>query len=159
MPSQPDGDADAPTAASASASAWRRLPPQPGGEAPAAASRRRAPPWSYPFPRGRLLAESEARAPTSSETWVPMGPHRPGSRRSLSSGPDLPEAQLTCKWVRRPYPQSRQPWKTSDDLIQTPEDLPGLWRKLLPRSRCGAASRSEDRGILSVITEGNLPNL
>jgi hypothetical protein len=65
------------------------------------------------------------------ETWVPMGPHRPGSPRSLSSGPDLPEAPPTCKWAQGPYPQSRQPWKTSDDLIQTPEDLPGLRRKLL----------------------------
>jgi hypothetical protein len=88
-----------------------------------------------------------------------MGTHRPGSRRSLSSGPELPEAPPTYKWVRRPYPQSRRPWKTSDDLIQTPEDQPGLWRKLLPRSRCGAISRSMDRGILSVITKGDLPNM
>jgi hypothetical protein len=49
--------------------------------------------------------------------------------------------------------------KTSDDLIQTPEGMPSLWRKLLPRSQCDAASRSVDRGILSVITEGALPNL
>jgi hypothetical protein len=33
---------------------------------------------------------------TPCETWVPTGPHRPGSQRSLSSGPDLPEALLTC---------------------------------------------------------------
>jgi hypothetical protein len=79
------------------------------------------------------------------------GPHRPWSRRSLSSGPNLPEAPPTCKWAYRPYPQSRGPRKTSDDLIWTPEDLSGLW--------CGAASRSKDRGILFVITEGNLPNL
>jgi hypothetical protein len=39
------------------------------------------------------------------------------------------------------------------------EDLPGLWCKLLPRSQCGAAIRFEYRGIPSVITEGNLPNL
>jgi hypothetical protein len=25
-----------------------------------------------------------------------------------------------------------QPWKALDDLIQIPEDLPGLWRKSLP---------------------------
>jgi hypothetical protein len=37
---------------------------------------------------------------TRSETWVPMGPHRLGSQRSLSSGPDLPEALPTCKWAR-----------------------------------------------------------
>jgi hypothetical protein len=28
--------------------------------------------------------------------------------------------------------QSRRPWKTSDDLIKTPKDLSGLWRKFLP---------------------------
>jgi hypothetical protein len=87
-----------------------------------------------------------ARAPQC-ETWVPMGPHRPGSRRSLSSGPNLPESPPTCKWAQRPYPQSWRPWKTSDDLIQTPEDLPGLQRKPLPRSWYDAASRSEDCGI------------
>jgi hypothetical protein len=29
----------------------------------------------------------------------------------LSSGPNLPEVQPTCKWVWRTYPQSRRPWK------------------------------------------------
>jgi hypothetical protein len=47
MPSQPDRDADAPTVAPASASAWLRPPPQHGEEAPAAVPRRRAPPCSY----------------------------------------------------------------------------------------------------------------
>jgi hypothetical protein len=61
------------------------------------------------------------------EIWVPMGPHRPGSQRSLSSELDLPEALPTCKWAQRPYPQSRRPWKTSDDLIQIADDLLGLW--------------------------------
>jgi hypothetical protein len=61
------------------------------------------------------------------------GPHRPGSQRSLSSGPGLPEAQSTWKWTRRPYPQPSRPWKTREDLIQTPEDPPGLWRKTLPQ--------------------------
>jgi hypothetical protein len=69
------------------------------------------------------------------ETWVPMGPHLPGSQRSLSSGLDLPEALTTCKWARRPYLQSRRPWKTLDDLIQIADDLPGLRGKLLLRSR------------------------
>jgi hypothetical protein len=40
---------------------------------------------------------------------------------------------------------------TLDDLIQIPGDLLGLWRKLLPRSRCGAANRFEDREILSLV--------
>jgi hypothetical protein len=48
---------------------------------------------------------------------------------------------------------------TLDDLIQIPEDLSGLWRKLLPRSRCDTTNRAEDHGILSVIMEGDLPNL
>jgi hypothetical protein len=69
------------------------------------------------------------------KTWVPMGPHRPGSQRSLSSGPDLPEALPTCKWAWRPHPQSRRPWKASDDLIQIAEYPPGLWGKIIPRSR------------------------
>jgi hypothetical protein len=69
------------------------------------------------------------------------------------------EAPPTYKWAQRPYPQIRRLWKTSDNLIQIPEDLPGLWRKLLPRSRRGTANRSEDREILFVITEGDLPNV
>jgi hypothetical protein len=81
-----------------------------------------------------------------------MGPHRPGSWRSLSSGPDLSEAPPTCKWTRIPYPQPRQPWKTSSDLIRISEDLPGLWRKFSPTSRHGATSRSADREIHPVIT-------
>jgi hypothetical protein len=47
-----------------------------------------------------------------------MGPHQPGSQRSLSNGPDLPEAPTTCKWARRSYPQPWRPWKTPADLIQ-----------------------------------------
>jgi hypothetical protein len=69
------------------------------------------------------------------ETWVPMGPHQLGSQRCLPSGPDLPEALPTCKWARRPYPQSRRPWKTLYDLIQIADDQLGLRSKLPPRSR------------------------
>jgi hypothetical protein len=88
-----------------------------------------------------------------------MGPHRTGSRRSLSSRPDLLEAPPTCKWAQRPFPQFWRPQTTSSELIWTPEDLLGLWRKLPLDRGGGTASRSEDRGILSVITEGDLPNL
>jgi hypothetical protein len=88
-----------------------------------------------PHRRDFVSAALPTRRSEACETWVPMGPHRPGSQRSLSSGPDLPEAMPTCKWARRPYPQSRRPWKTLDDLIQITEDLPGLCSKLLPRSR------------------------
>jgi hypothetical protein len=42
-------------------------------------------------------------------------------------------SSATYKWAPRPYQQPRRPWKTSGDLIQTLEDLPGLWRKLLPQ--------------------------
>jgi hypothetical protein len=31
------------------------------------------------------------------ETWVPLGPHRPGSRPSPTSGSDLPEDPPTCQ--------------------------------------------------------------
>jgi hypothetical protein len=85
--------------------------------------------------RDFVSAASPTRRSGACETWVPTGPHRPGSQRSLSSGPDLPEALPICKWAQRPYPQPRRPWKTLDDLIQTLENLPGLWSKHLPRSR------------------------
>jgi hypothetical protein len=63
--------------------------------------------------------------------------------------------------------------KLDRDLIHNPDDLgrPRTTSSRLgktcracgasfsPRSRCGAASRYEDRGSLSVIIEGNLPNL
>jgi hypothetical protein len=91
------------------------------------------------------------------ETWVPMGPHRPGSQRSPSSGPDLPEALSNCKWAQRSYPQSRRPRKTLDDLIQIAEDLPGFGARFSLDHGGGAASRFEDCRILSVITEGDLP--
>jgi hypothetical protein len=88
-----------------------------------------------PLRRDFVSAASPTRRSRVCETWVPMGPHQPGSQRSLSSGSDLPEALPTCKWARRPYPQSRRPWKTMDDLIQIADDMPGLQSKLLPRSR------------------------
>jgi hypothetical protein len=88
-----------------------------------------------PHRRDFVSAASSTRRSGAWETWVPTGPHRPGSQRYLSSGPNLPEALLTYKWAQRPYPQPRRPWKTLDDLIQTLEDLPGLCSKLLPRSR------------------------
>jgi hypothetical protein len=34
------------------------------------------------------------------ETWVPLGPHRPGSRPSPTSGSGLPEDPSTCQWVQ-----------------------------------------------------------
>jgi hypothetical protein len=44
-----------------------------------------------------------------------------------------PARSLTDLQVaRRPYLKPRRPRKTSGDLTQTPEDLPGMWRKLLP---------------------------
>jgi hypothetical protein len=68
----------------------------------------------------------------------------------------------TCQKSRRPASGSR-------DLIHNPNDLGrpdldsgrpvGLVAQLLSRSQCGAANRSEDCGILSVISEGDLPNL
>jgi hypothetical protein len=34
------------------------------------------------------------------ETWVPLGPHRPGSRLSSTSEYGLPEDLLTCQWAQ-----------------------------------------------------------
>jgi hypothetical protein len=34
------------------------------------------------------------------ETWVPLGPHRPGSRPSLTSRSGLPEDLPTCQWAQ-----------------------------------------------------------
>jgi hypothetical protein len=85
--------------------------------------------------RDFVSAASPTHRSGACEKWIPMGPHRLGSQRSLSSGPDLPEALPTCKWARRPYPQSRRPWKISDDLIQIVDDMLGLRGKPLLRSR------------------------
>jgi hypothetical protein len=91
-----------------------------------------------PLRRDFVSVASPTHRSGACETWVPMGPHRTGSQRSLSSGPDLSEALPTCKWARRPYSQSRRSWKTTDGHIQITDDLPGLWSKLLLRSwrRC-----------------------
>jgi hypothetical protein len=34
------------------------------------------------------------------ETWVPLGPHRPGSQPSSTSGSGLPEDLPTCQWAQ-----------------------------------------------------------
>jgi hypothetical protein len=34
------------------------------------------------------------------ETWVPLGPHRPGSQLSLTSGSGLLEDSPTCQWAQ-----------------------------------------------------------
>jgi hypothetical protein len=36
----------------------------------------------------------------SCETWVPLGPHRPGSRLCPTSGSGLPEDSPTCQWAQ-----------------------------------------------------------
>jgi hypothetical protein len=85
-----------------------------------------------------------------------MGPHRPGSQRSLSSGSDLLEVPPTCKWAQRPYPQPGdfgRPWTTLSRLGKTCRVCGASFS--LDHGG-GAASRSEDRGILSVITKGDL---
>jgi hypothetical protein len=90
-------------------------------------------PWQRHAPTSPQYDFISAATPTQRsgawETWIPMGPHRPGSQRSLPSGPDLPEAPPTCKWVRRPYPQLWRPWKTPEDLTQILKDPLGLEHK------------------------------
>jgi hypothetical protein len=41
-------------------------------------------------------SSSECEGKSDCETWVPTGPHRPGSQPSPTGGPDLPEDPLTC---------------------------------------------------------------
>jgi hypothetical protein len=47
---------------------------------------------------------SKVAAPTprsgACETWVPLGPHRPGSWPSLTSGSGLLEDLPTCQWAQ-----------------------------------------------------------
>jgi hypothetical protein len=47
---------------------------------------------------------SKVAAPTprsgACETWVPLGPHRPGSRPSPTSGSSLPEDLPTYQWAQ-----------------------------------------------------------
>jgi hypothetical protein len=47
---------------------------------------------------------SKVAAPTprsgDCETWVPLGPHRPGSQPSPTSGSGLPEDPSTCQWAQ-----------------------------------------------------------
>jgi hypothetical protein len=47
---------------------------------------------------------SKVTAPTprsgACETWVPLGPHRPGSQPSPTSGSGLLEDPLTCQWAQ-----------------------------------------------------------
>jgi hypothetical protein len=47
---------------------------------------------------------SKVAAPTphsgACDTWVPLGPHRPGSRPSLTSRSGLPEDPPTCQWAQ-----------------------------------------------------------
>jgi hypothetical protein len=47
---------------------------------------------------------SKVAAPTprsgACETWVPLGPHRSGSRSSPTSGSGLLEDPLTCQWAQ-----------------------------------------------------------
>jgi hypothetical protein len=40
---------------------------------------------------------------TKCETWVPLGPHRQGSRSSPTSGSGLLEDPPTCKWAQPTY--------------------------------------------------------
>jgi hypothetical protein len=55
------------------------------------------------------------------ETWVPLGPHRPGSRPSTTSGSGLPEDRQP---VSRPNRPSWRPTQPPEDLLEdSPDDL------------------------------------
>jgi hypothetical protein len=104
-----------------------------------------------------ISATSPTRRSGACETWVPTGPHRPGSQRSLSCGSDLPEAMPACKWAQRPYLQPGdlgRPWTALSRLRKT---CRACGASLSLDHGGGAASRFKDREILSIITEGDLP--
>jgi hypothetical protein len=48
------------------------------------------------------------------ETWVPMGPYRPGSQPSPTSEPDLREDLPTCQW-------------SLPDLTYRPKNMKTIW--------------------------------
>jgi hypothetical protein len=50
----------------------------------------------------RDLSKVDAPTPRSGacETWVPLGPHQPGSRSSLTSRSGLPEDPPTYQWAQ-----------------------------------------------------------
>jgi hypothetical protein len=64
--------------------------------------------------RDFISATLPTRRSGACETWVPMGPHRPGSQPSPTGGPDLPEDPPTCPW-------------TLPDLTCGPKDMKTAW--------------------------------
>jgi hypothetical protein len=73
------------------------------------------------------------------ETWVPMGPHRPGSQPSPTGGPDLPEDPPTCPWVL-------------PDLTCGPKDMKTAWSTRQDmRTMCG--SRTGGWSLPSLMTD------
>jgi hypothetical protein len=88
------------------------------------------------------------------ETWVPMGPHRPGSRRSLSSGPNLSEASGLASGPRDLIHKLGNLGRSRTTSSRLRKICRACGASLSLRSWCSTASRSEDREILFVITEG-----
>jgi hypothetical protein len=98
---------------------------------------------------------------------VDRGLERHGYPRvPTDQGPGGPcQVDLTCQKPRRPASglgdhihnpgDLGRPQATSSRLQKT---CRACGASFSPRSRCGAASRSEDRRILSIITEDDLPN-
>jgi hypothetical protein len=58
------------------------------------------------------------------ETWVPLGPHRPGSRSSLTSRLGLPEDPPTCLWAQPTwFAAHTTSWRPSRRLHRLPNPL------------------------------------
>jgi hypothetical protein len=64
--------------------------------------------------RDFVSAASPTRRSGPCETWVPTGPHRPGSQPSPTGGLDLPEDPPTCPWAL-------------PDLTCGPKDMKTAW--------------------------------
>jgi hypothetical protein len=66
---------------------------------------------------------SKVAAPTprsgACETWVPLGPHRPGSRPSLTSRSGLPKDPPTCQWAQPTFSDPHDLLKTFQKIPQT----------------------------------------
>jgi hypothetical protein len=87
---------------------------------------------------------SKVAAPTprsgACETWVPLGPHRPGSWPSPTSGSGLLHDPPTCLWAQptylaahttswrpsRRFPRRHDPLRPQDLAYETTQDLGGL---------------------------------
>ena len=63
------------------------------------------------------------------ETWVPLGPHWPGSRPSPTSGSGPSEDSPTCQWVRLTWQWAQQTWSVAPKTSKRPYSI--RWEDLI----------------------------